>query len=284
MSALVPPRAVSDDDLAINAPLVETMLLGFVRSEIYRAGFRRAVFGLSGGVDSSVVAYLVAKALGPENVLAVQMPYTTSSAETRRDSRLVIEQLGLESTEISISAQVDAYFAQVGDHTKLRLANKCARERMSILYDQSVAFGGLVVGTNNKTELLLGYGTQFGCMAHAINPVGDLFKTQLRQLGYHLGVPDQVLTKVPTADLWVGQTDEDELGFTYDDVDRLLYLLVDHRWKPAELEAAGFDAAFVRGVCERIRRNQYKRRVPVIAKLSQRTVDQDFRYPRDWGT
>ncbi len=284
MTNLVPQGVVGTDDLAINCVLVRQILVGFVRSELNRAGFHRAVFGLSGGVDSSVIAYLLAEALGPDHVLAVRMPYKTSSQATKDDALLVVQQLGLETLEISITDQIDAYFRQVPESTKLRLANKCARERMSILYDQSADFGGLVVGTNNKTELLLGYGTQFGCMAHAINPVGDLYKTQLRQLGRHLGVPEQIMSKVPTADLWAGQTDEEELGFTYEDADQLLYLMVDRRWQKEELIRAGFDEAFVLAVGEKIRRNQYKRRLPVIAKLSHRTVDSDFRYARDWGT
>lgn len=271
-------------DLSINGALVEEILVRFIRNEIRRTGFSRAVFGLSGGIDSSVVAFLAARALGPAQVLAVTMPYKTSSDETRRDSQAVISQLGLATVDAPITDQIDAYFARFPDASRLRLANKCARERMTILYDQSAAFGGLVLGTSNKSELLLGYGTQFGDLASAINPIGDLYKTQLRQLGAHLGVPESILSKPPTGDLWVGQTDESELGFAYSDVDRLLYLLVDRRWRAAELLAAGFERSFVEQVLERVRRNHYKRRLPVIAKLSHRTVDRDFRYPRDWGT
>ncbi len=277
---------VDGDDpvLAIDPSLVEAILVRFIRSEITRTGFRRAVLGLSGGIDSSVVAYLSAQAMGPQNVLAVTMPYKTSSAETLDDSRAVVEALSLATIEVPITAQVDAYFAGFPDASRMRLANKCARERMTILYDQSAAFEGLVVGTSNKTELLLGYGTQFGDLASAINPIGDLYKTQLRQLAAHLGLPRQILDKPPSGDLWVGQTDEGELGFTYADVDRLLILLVDRRWQPAQLARAGFDPAFIERVLGIIRRNQYKRRLPVIAKLTERTMDRDFRYPRDWGT
>jgi NAD+ synthase len=155
---------------------------------------------------------------------------------------------------------------------------------MTVLYDQSAAFEGLVVGTSNKTELLLGYGTQFGDLASALNPIGDLYKTQLKQLAEYLGVPAAILSKPPSGDLWVGQTDEGELGFSYDDVDRLLVLLVDRRWQPAQAVRAGFDSSFVDRVVRMVRRNQYKRRLPVIAKLTNRTMDRDFRYPRDWGT
>jgi len=270
--------------LAVNPALVEEILVRFIRNEIWRTGFRRAVFGLSGGIDSSVVAYLAVKALGPDHVLAVTMPYKTSSEETRRDSQAVIDDLKLQSLNVPITPQVDAYVQQMPGISRMRLANKCARERMTVLYDQSAAFEGLVIGTSNKTELLLGYGTQFGDLASAINPIGDLYKSQLRQLAAHLGVPKDILNKAPSGDLWVGQTDEGELGFTYEDVDRLLVLLVDRRWQPAQLVAAGFDAEFVETVVRMIRRNQYKRRLPVIAKLTHRTMDRDFRYPRDWGT
>lgn len=272
------------DDFRINAALVADMLRRFIRQEIHRTGFRKAVFGLSGGVDSSVVAFLAAEALGPENVLAVTMPYKTSSDETVRDGQRVIEVTGLQAIDVPITAQIDAYFARFPTASRLRLANKCARERMTVLYDQSASFEGLVLGTSNKSELLLGYGTQHGDMASAVNPIGDLYKTQLRDLAAHLGVPSEILAKAPSGDLWVGQTDEGELGFSYAEVDRLLYLLVDRRWSPPEAAAAGFDPAFIAKVGELVRRNHYKRRLPIIAKISHRTMDRDFRYPRDWGT
>ena len=271
-------------DLSINPALVEAILVRFIRSEVTRTGFTRGVLGLSGGIDSSVVAYLAVRALGADNVLAVTMPYKTSSEATRRDSQAVVADLGVATLDVPITAQVDAYFAAFPDATRMRLANKCARERMTVLYDQSAAFEGLVIGTSNKTELLLGYGTQFGDLASAINPIGDLYKTQLRALAAHLGVPRAVLDKQPSGDLWVGQTDEGELGFSYDEVDRLLVLLVDRRWQPAQLVDAGFAPEFVDRVLKMLRRDQYKRRLPVIAKLSERTMDRDFRYPRDWGT
>jgi NAD+ synthase len=271
-------------NLTINAQLVRAILTRFIRNEIERTGLKRAVMGLSGGIDSSVVTLLAAEALGPQNVLAVMMPYKTSSEETRRDSRAVIEHTGVQSIEIPITDQIDAYFARFPEAARLRLANKCARERMTVLYDQSADFGGLVLGTSNKSELLLGYGTLYGDMASAINPIGDLYKTQLRNLAAEIGVPSAILEKQPTGDLWVGQTDEGELGFSYAQVDRLLYLLVDERWQPHEAIAAGFDTEFVNRVTELVRKNHYKRRLPVIAKLSNRTMDRDFRYARDWGT
>ena len=274
----------SSADLAINCELVIAILTRFVRSEIRRAGFERAVMGLSGGIDSSVVAFLAARALGPENVLAVTMPYKTSSDATQSDAQAVVGSLGVRTIDVPITGSIDAYFAQFSDASRMRLANKCARERMTVLYDQSAAFNALVLGTSNKSELLLGYGTQFGDMASAINPIGDLYKTQLYLLAAHLGVPADILKKTPTGDLWIGQTDEGELGFTYAEVDRLMVLMVDRRWRRAELIEAGFAAEFVDRVATLIRRNHYKRRMPVIAKLSARTMDRDFRYARDWGT
>ena len=277
------PEAIQDE-LRVNPELVTEILCRFVRDELQRAGFRHAVVGLSGGIDSSVVTFLAARALGAENVLAVTMPYKTSSEATRRDAQAVIRQLGVPTIDLPITEQIDAYFARIGDSSQLRLANKCARERMTILYDQSAAFGALVLGTSNKSELLLGYGTQFGDMASAINPVGDLYKTQLYELAAYLGVPEPIRQKTPTGDLWVGQTDEGELGFTYAEVDRLLVLMVDRRWRRAELIEYGFAPEFIDRVATLVRRNHYKRRMPVIAKLSHRTMDRDFRYARDWGT
>ena len=185
--------------LKINPELVAEILCRFIRVEIRRAGFERAVVGLSGGIDSSVVTFLCARALGPQNVLAVTMPYKTSSEATRHDSQAVIDQLGVRTVDVPITGQIDAYFAQFPDASQLRLANKCARERMTVLYDQSAAFGALVAGTSNKSELLLGYGTQFGDMASAVNPVGDLYKTQLYHLAAYLNVPEQIRGRSPPA-------------------------------------------------------------------------------------
>jgi NAD+ synthase len=274
----------AEEGLRINPELVTEILCRFIRTELQRAGFRHAVVGLSGGIDSSVVTFLAARALGPQSVLAVTMPYKTSSEATDRDSRAVIEKLGVRTVNVPITGAIDAYFRQFPDAAQMRLANKCARERMTVLYDQSAAFDALVVGTSNKSELLLGYGTQFGDMASAVNPIGDLYKTQLYPLAEFLGVPESIRGKAPTGDLWIGQTDEGELGFTYAEVDRLLVLLVDRRWRRAELIEYGFAAEFIDRVAALVRRNHYKRRMPVIAKLSQRTMDRDFRYARDWGT
>jgi NAD+ synthase len=280
MGAIRPdPRDLSP--LRIDEALVRRMLVAFIREETKKSGHRRVVMGLSGGIDSAAVAALAADALGPGNVTALFMPYRTSSAESADHARLVAKTFGLALEEIDISAQVDAYFTRTGDVDRVRRGNKMARERKSIEYDRSWP-DGLVLGTSNKTELLLGYGTRYGDMACDLNPVGDLYKTQLRELAVLLGVPDVVVRKPPTADLWVGQTDEAELGFTYPQADLILYHLVDRRMKPDALIAAGFDAARVHGIRERVRRSHYKRVMPLIAKVSLRTVGHDFLYPRDW--
>ncbi|MED5330601.1 MAG: NAD+ synthase [Planctomycetota bacterium] len=269
--------------LTIDAPLVEQLLVGFIREEVKSAKLSRGVIGLSGGIDSAVSCALAAQALGPDQVLAVCMPYQTSSPSSLEDARIVAEATGVSFEVIDISRQIDAYFEDHAEANQLRRGNKMARERMTILYDRSAATEALVIGTSNKTELLLGYGTLFGDMASAINPLGDLYKTQVYMLGEHLGLPASVLEKAPTADLWEGQTDEEEMGFRYDAVDGLLHDLVELRLKEEELISAGHDPAFISTIKQMIATSQFKRRMPVIAKLTNRTINWDFRYPRDWG-
>lgn len=271
-------------DLSIHTDLARTILTGFIRSEITRAGFTKGVLNLSGGLDSSLSCYLAAEALGPENVLAVCLPYRTSSPESLEHARLVIAATGVHSMTLDITPMVEPLFEQFPDMSRVRKGNVMARERMIVLYDQTEVFGGLAIGSGNKTEILLGYTTLYGDSASALNPLGDLYKTQVRQLARAMGVPAAIVEKPPSADLWVGQTDEDELGFTYAEVDRLLYLLVDERYTPQEAVNAGFAEPFVHAVARRIQRNHYKRIMPPIAKLSQRTIGYDFLYLRDWGT
>jgi NAD+ synthase len=211
------------------------------------------------------------------------MPYLESHPDSLKDAELVAKELEIHFIKVEITPMVDAYFNLFPNLSNVRRGNKLARERMAVLYDHSYELNGLVIGTSNKTELLLGYGTQFGDMASAINPLGDLYKTQIWQLAEYLKVPDKIVKKAPSGDLWVGQTDETELGFTYREVDQLLYYLVDERYSLEELAEAGFNPDFVRKVFTRMRDSQYKRRLPLIAKISQRTIDRDFRYARDWG-
>ena len=240
----------------LDPSLVEKILVAFLRDETSVAGFTKGVLGLSGGIDSAVCAALAARALGPENVLGVMMPYRTSSPESKADAELVAKAIGIRTELVDISPMVDPYLALGSGADRVRGGNVMARERMIILYDLSQREKALVLGTSNKTELMLGYGTLFGDMASALNPLGDLYKTQIWQLARHLGLPDRVIDKKPSADLWAGQTDEGEMGFAQPFITR------------------------VRGM---ITRSQFKRRPPVIAKLSHRTINVDFRYPRDWG-
>ena len=271
------------DALSIDTDLVTRLLVGFLRDEVGKVGFDRVVLGLSGGVDSALSCTIAVRALGAEDVVPVIMPYRTSSPASEADARAVCDQLGLTPVVIDISPQIDAYFERFPDTDRTRRGNKMARERMSVLYDQSLARRALVVGTSNKTELLLGYGTIHGDMAHALNPLGDLYKTQVFAMARALHLPRRVVEKAPSADLWEGQSDEQDLGFQYAVVDMLLYHLVDERRTRHELRNLGFDDAFMDLVGARLRDNQYKRRLPIIAKLSTRTIDRDFRYPRDWG-
>ena len=271
-------------DLTINTGLARQILTAFIHTEITRAGFSRAVVNLSGGLDSALSCYLAAEALGAQNVLALLLPYKSSTPESAEHAQLVIGNLGVQSLTIPITDMADGLINRIPDMDRIRQGNIMARMRMIVLYDQSVTFQGLAVGTGNKTEILLGYTTLYGDSACAINPLGDLYKTQVRQLAKAVGVPQVILDKPPTADLWLGQTDEGELGFTYAEVDQLLYLLVDQRYRPEDCVEAGFEESFVRAVMDRVRRNQFKRVLPPIAKLSNRTVGYDFLYLRDWGT
>ncbi|MBP9040663.1 MAG: NAD+ synthase [Anaerolineaceae bacterium] len=271
-------------DLSIDTSLAREILTGFIKTEVTRAGFQRVVLGLSGGLDSALACYLAAEALGPQNVLAIRMPYKTSSPESLEHAQLVIDALGVTSLTIPITEMVDPLIERFPNMENRRKGNIMARQRMIILFDQSEAFKGLVLGTGNKTEILLGYSTLYGDSACALNPIGDLYKTQVRQLARDMGIPQVLIDKAPSADLWLGQTDEGELGFTYEEVDQLLYLLIEQRYTPEECVENGFAEDFVRKVLTRVKQNQFKRVMPPIAKLSNRTVGYDFLYLRDWGT
>jgi NAD+ synthase len=271
-------------ELAINTDLARTLLERFIRDEMRRAGYSRAVVALSGGVDSALVAYLAAQALGAEHVTAIRMPFQSSSPDSLEHAQLVIDALGIRHDTVDITPMVMSLFERFPDMDSVRRGNVMARQRMIVLYDQSAALSALVIGTSNKTETLLGYSTLYGDSAAALQPIADLYKCQVRQLARAVGVPEMIVSKAPSADLWPGQTDEGELGFTYDEADRLLHHLVDLRFTVEEAMHAGFDRAFVEKVWRAVQRSQYKRRLPVVAKLSPRTVGHDFHYPRDWGT
>ena len=268
-------------ELAIDTAAARRIIGEFIRAQLSQAGFRKVLLGLSGGIDSALVAYLAAEALGSENVLAILMPYKTSSPESRGDAEEVVRRLGCPSELVDISSIVDGYFDDGrADAAPLRRGNFMARARMMVLYDHSVTWGGLVIGTGNKTETLIGYSTLWGDSASAFNPIGDLYKSQIRQLSAAMGVPDVIITKAPSADLWPGQTDEDEVGFSYADVDRILYRLVDRRLTLDEVVADGFERELVDRVDRMVAGSEFKRQVPPIAKIGPRTAGIDYLYPR----
>lgn len=254
-------------ELSLNPSAVRTRLCRFIRRGCASAGRRRAVLGLSGGLDSAVVCYLAAEALGPENVLAVTMPYATSSPASLADALEVVARTGVQRQHVDITPFVDPLFAALPDMDRRRKGNAMARARMIVLYDRSEAFQGLVLGTGNKTEILLGYSTLYGDSACALAPIGDLYKTQVRQLAAALNVPESILAKPPTADLWPGQTDEDDLGLTYAEADAILHLLFDARLSPAQVQNRGYREEAVRRVCDLVRKNRFKRRLPRVARI-----------------
>lgn len=269
--------------LKIDPSFVEKVLVRFIREELGKAGFSKGILGLSGGLDSAVCAALAVRALGPKNVVGLIMPYGTSFEADVRDAERVARMLGLRARTIDIAPQVDAYFAAHPTTDRRLRGNKMARERMAVLYDFSAREKALILGTSNKTELLIGYGTIHGDMACAVNPMGDLYKSQVRELAPHLGVPPQIVKKAPTAGLWAGQTDEGEIGLSYAEVDAILELLVEERMAPPDAVKAGFKRTAVERVAGLIRGSQFKRVMPPIAKLSPRSVGHDFLYPYDWG-
>jgi NAD+ synthase len=269
--------------LAIAPDLTRRLLVEFIRNETRKFGFNRLVLGLSGGIDSALAVYLAAEALGPDNVFAIMMPYRTSSPESLEHARLCVEALGIPGTVVDITPMVEPLFERFPDMSAGRKGNAMARARMIVWFDQSMARNALVLGTSNKTEILLGYTTWFGDSAASLQPLGDLYKTQVRALSRAVGVPQPILEKKPSADLWPGQTDESELGIQYDEVDQVLYLLVDERVDANRVVQMGFSEALVTRVLKLVKSMQYKRMMPIISKVGSRTPGIDFRYPRDWG-
>ncbi len=277
-------------ELAIDTAVARRVIAEFIREQLRQAGFQRAVLGLSGGVDSALVAYLVAEAIGADKLHVVLMPYRSSSPDSRSDAEIVVADLGCSSEVVEITAMVDAYYGTDAGRgasgpddltaSALRRGNFAARMRMAVLYDRSVTWDGLVVGTGNKTESLIGYTTLFGDSACAFNPIGDLYKSQVRQLAVAVGVPDAIIRKAPSADLWPGQTDESEGGFSYPVLDRLLFWRVDKRRSVGEMTDLGFDSALVERMDRMVAGAEFKRQVPPIAKLGPRTAGVDYLYPR----
>ncbi len=268
--------------LTINCPFAIKILTAFIKEELSKFGFKKAVLGLSGGLDSAVCASLAAKALAAKNVTGLILPYGTSFSEDVRDALRAAERLNIRHQIIDIRAMVDAYFEKYPTDNRVLRGNKMARERMSILYDVSARERALILGTSNKTELLIGYGTIHGDMASAINPMGDLYKTQVRQLARYLHVPLNIQKKRPSAGLWTGQTDEGEIGMTYAEMDEILYYLVDERESKEQLLARGFREEKIEKIMSMIKHSEFKRKLPPIPKISSRTIGHDFLYPYDW--
>lgn len=255
--------------LDLNLKEVHNELVEFLRENFKKAGFSKAVLGLSGGIDSALVAYLLRDALGKENVLAIMMPYKSSNPDSLNHAKLVIEDLKINSKTIEITDMIDAYFKNEKEATSLRMGNKMARERMSILFDYSSKENALVVGTSNKTEIYLGYSTQFGDSACALNPIGDLYKTNIWDLSRYLKIPNELIEKKPSADLWEGQTDEQEMGLTYKEADQVLYRMLEENKTVEEVLAEGFNKDLVDNIVRRMNRSKYKRRMPLIAKIKR---------------
>ena len=255
--------------LDLNLKEVHNELVEFLRENFKKAGFSKAVLGLSGGIDSALVAYLLRDALGKENVLAIMMPYKSSNPDSLNHAKLVVEDLKISAKTIEITDMIDAYFKNEKDASSLRMGNKMARERMSILFDYSSKENALVVGTSNKTEIYLGYSTQFGDSACALNPIGDLYKTNIWDLSRYLKIPNELIEKKPSADLWEGQTDEQEMGLTYKEADQVLYRMLEENKTVEEILAEGFNKDLVDNIVRRMNRSEYKRRMPLIAKIKR---------------
>ena len=255
--------------LDLNLKDVHNELVKFLRENFKKAGFSKAVLGLSGGIDSALVAYLLRDALGKENVLAIMMPYKSSNPDSLNHAKLVVEDLKINAKSIEITDMIDAYFKNEKEASSLRMGNKMARERMSILFDYSSKENALVVGTSNKTEIYLGYSTQFGDSACALNPIGDLYKTNIWDLSRYLKIPNELIEKKPSADLWEGQTDEQEMGLTYKEADQVLYRMLEENKTVEEILNEGFDKSLVENIVKRMNRSEYKRRMPLIAKIKR---------------
>jgi NAD+ synthase (glutamine-hydrolysing) len=274
-------RGASPPPLDIDGELVERWLVEFLREELDRRGFGKAIVGLSGGVDSAVTTFLAARALGPENVIALRLPYRSSSRESLDHARLVVEALGCVERTIDISAAVDGYLAEEPEAGDSRRGNVMARMRMIALFDQSAKEHALPLGTGNKTERLFGYFTWHADDSPPVNPLGDLFKTQVWALARHLGIPDVIIDKPPTADLVVGQTDEGDFGISYPRADELLNWML-AGYTAAELVERGFDSVEVDLVCRRLEGTHWKRRLPTVAMISPTAIGESYLRPVDY--
>lgn len=264
-----------DQDTAI------TTIKRFITGQLNQSGLSGYVVGLSGGLDSALAATLAVQAVGADKLLAVLMPYRTSSQSAIDDAADLVDRLGIDHQLIDISPMIDAYFKQIDESNRLRAGNKMARERMSILFDVAHRTDRLVLGTGNRSEICLGYTTVYGDSACSVNPVGDLYKTEVRQLAAALDIPEAIRSKVPSADLWAGQTDEGEIGVTYDVIDRLLMRIVDDGVTSlSQLESEGFDPLSISRVVSLLNRNAFKRRMPPVAPIGKPPVPEYIQLDR----
>jgi len=278
---IVSAKPSDPDPLAIDPELTRKWLVSFLKDEVgRRRGFKKGLVGLSGGVDSALTAFLAVEAFGKENVVGVRMPYRTSSPESLEHAQLVIDQLGIPSTTIDISGAVDGYLKQIGEADPHRLGNIMARERMIVLFDLSALHKALPLGTSNKSERLLGYFTWHGDDAPPVNPLGDLFKTQVWELARHVGVPEAIVGKPATADLIKGQTDEGDLGVSYAVADRVLYHLI--RGEEPKGGGGDFSKKEVEIVRKRLDSTHWKRRLPTVAVVSQTAIGEFYLRPVDY--
>ena len=260
-----------DQDKAI------TTLKRFLTGKLLQSGLEGYVIGLSGGIDSALSATLAVEAVGKEKVFGILMPYKSSSESSITDAMELVHKLGIEHTHKEISPMIDAYYTEINKENRLRAGNKMARERMSILFDYAHKMNRLVLGTGNRTEICLGYTTLFGDSACSLNPLGELYKTEVRQLSKMLGVPDSIINKPPSADLWAGQTDEDEIGVSYAQIDNLLIQMVDNKIDSLKLlEEAGFKQTDISRVISLLNRNVFKRKSPDIAPLGRADIPESI--------
>ncbi|MFW6131995.1 MAG: NAD+ synthase [Candidatus Aminicenantaceae bacterium] len=268
--------------MKINCRFVEKILTSFIKEELTKFNFKKGLLGLSGGLDSTLCAYFSVKAMGKQNIIGLILPYKETFKKDTEDAKEIAKKLGIEYKIIDISPMIDLYYQNHPNPDKNARGNKMARERMSILYEFSSQYKAMVLGTSNKTELLIGYGTIHGDMACGINPLGDLYKTQIRQLAQYMGIPDKIVNKKPTAGLWSGQSDEQEIGLEYEELDSILYQLADKRRSKDEIISLGYKKESVEKIIHLVKTSEFKRKLPPIPKVSSRTVGHDFLYPYDW--
>ncbi len=269
--------------MQIDTKSITKILTEFIADCIQKTSSKNAVVGLSGGLDSSIVAALSVRAVGKDSVAGVLLPYRLSSEASKTDANNLAVQLGISVETVDITSVADTYFGKYKITDDNRKANYLARQRMAVLYDVSTREKGLVIGTSNKSEILLGYGTIYGDLGHAINPVGDLYKTQMRQLAEYLEIPETIRQKKPSADLIVDQTDEDDFGFTYEEIDKFFYLWLEKNKSESQLEEIGYKKEFINDVLRRVQINHFKRIPPLIAKVSPVTIGVEFNYGWEWS-